>query len=139
MSKYNIPAIAFILVYGLLTGYSCLAGRVPSILFDGEKYKFGEVPAGTEVVFTFSFKNTGTSDLLLTNLYISCECVVIKDYTRRVKPGARGQIYGLVKTQGFLGEMVRAIRVETNIPRSEPAMLILEGKILPPPASSAKS
>jgi hypothetical protein len=108
----------------------------PAILFDGEKYKFGEVLEGEEIVFTFYFTNPGTGDLTITGLSVSCYCVVVKEYDRLVKPGGKGKIYGVVQTKGFQGDVVKAIQVETNIPQAKPVVITIEGKILVPAEAS---
>ena len=110
----------------------CAGSKGPEILVDGDTYKFGKVKEGQEVVFTFFFTNPGSGDLLIKDLYISCECVHVKKYDRRVKPGARGQVYGVIDTKGLSGETFRAIKLTTNIPGKEEVLLMLEGEVVQP-------
>lgn len=113
----------------IITG--CFNDRKPAVSFDGTRYKFGNVLEGRNVVFTFMFSNTGTKNLVIEELDVSCFCVVVREYDKIVKPGGKGKIYGIVETKGFKGEVVKAIKVKTNIPDIEPVVLTLEGKIIP--------
>ena len=114
---------------------ACSGSKSPAIYIDGDTYKFGKVKAGQEVVFTFFISNPGTADLVLKDLYISCECVVVKEYDRVIKPGTRGKVYGVIKTEGLSGDILRAIKLKTNIPDTEP-ILKMEGTVLPPGTDS---
>jgi hypothetical protein len=125
---FNIARISFcILIFATL---ACSDSKGPAIKIDGEKYKFGEVTAGQEVVFTFYYSNPGTRDLVIEDLYVSCFCVTVKQYDKTVKPGSKGKIYGVIKTEGFEGEVSKSIKLKTNIPNVEP-VITMEGKILP--------
>lgn len=121
-----------ILCVVMILSISC-NGRMPAVSFDGTRYKFGDVTEGKKIVFTFMFTNTGTKNLVIEELNVSCYCVVVKEYDKIVKPGGKGKIYGVVETEGFGGEVVKAIKVKTNVPDSEPVVLTLEGNILPRP------
>ena len=127
----NVRMLFLFLIIIFLT--ECSGGNGARILIDGEKYKFGEVLSGENVVFTFFYKNTGTGDLIIEGLDVSCFCVRVKQYDKIVKPGERGKIYGMIETKGFEGDIVKKIQVKTNIPNQEPSILIIEGKILPRP------
>lgn len=128
MNKKYIPVFCFLLSL-LIAG--CSGNRVPAIKFDGQNYKFGNIKEGKNVVFTFMFSNTGNADLVIEELAVSCYCVVVKKYTKVIKPGEKGKIYGYINTKGFQGYVVKVIKVSTNIPDTEPAILTLEGKIIP--------
>jgi hypothetical protein len=126
----NIRIIA-LLLYVAVVMSGCSGGKGAAIAFDGEKYKFGEIVTGENVVFTFIFKNTGTRDLVIEGLDVSCFCVHVKQYDKIVTPGERGKIYGVIETKGFEGNVVKAIQVKTNIPNQKPSILTIEGTILP--------
>ena len=128
MNKKYISFFYFLLSL-LIIG--CFGNRVPAIKFDGQNYKFGNIKEGKNVVFTFMFLNTGNADLMIEELYVSCYCVIVKEYDKVIKPGEKGKIYGYIDTKGFQGDVVKVIKVTTNIPDAEPAILTLEGKIIP--------
>ena len=107
--------------------------NAPSIRVDGEIYKFGTVKEGENIVFTFFFFNTGKSLLKVKDIHVSCNCVHVREYDREVEPGERGKVYGMMSTAGFRGDVVKLIRLTTNIPGSGPVVLSLEGTIAPRP------
>ena len=129
----KIHHIIILFIFIILSTLNCSDNKSPAIYFDGEKYKFGKVLECKENVFTFFFFNKGKMDLIINELDVSCYCVVVKEYDKRVKPGKRGKIYGFLQTKGFQGEVIKAIKVNTNIPDMEPVVLTLEGNILPRP------
>jgi hypothetical protein len=123
-----IFCISFLLVIS-----GCLNNGKPAVSFDGTRYKFGQVLEGREIVFTFMFTNTGKKNLVIKDLEVSCFCVKVKEYDRIIRPGEKGRIYGVVTTEGFEGEVVKMIKVTTNVPDSEPVVLTMEGKIVSRP------
>jgi hypothetical protein len=128
MIKITMAILPLCLLILIIDG--CSGGKGAAIAIDGELYKFGEVIEGKEVVFTFFFTNPGAKNLVIEELYVSCECVVIKEYDRVVAPGTRGKIYGVIKTEGFRGHVSKSIKLKTNIPHIEP-VLTMEGTIHP--------
>ena len=94
MKEQNNRPIIFILILVLTTTFimtinmSCTPKK-PSIFVDGKTYKFNTVEEGTNVVFTFFFFNSGTKNLVVDELHISCSCIKVKEYTTIVKPGGR--------------------------------------------------
>lgn len=129
MRRFNRMSHVWFCILALLAA-SCSDGKKPEIKIDGEKYKFGEVTAGEKVVFTFFYSNPGTKDLVIEDLYVSCFCVEVKQYDKTVKPGTKGKIYGVINTEGFEGDVSKSIKLKTNIPGTEP-VLVMEGRILP--------
>ncbi|MBN2440146.1 MAG: DUF1573 domain-containing protein [Spirochaetales bacterium] len=127
----QIITFGLLMLLPLLFVSGCFSNKKPSIYVDGEKYKFGRIREGKEVVFTFFFSNTGTAPLRITELNVSCSCVVVKYYDKIVKPGKRGKIYGKIETEGFRGAVTKAIKMKTNIPDKPEVILTLEGTILP--------
>jgi hypothetical protein len=127
MKKINITILAFLLLMLIIKG--CSGGKGPAIFIDGERYKFGKVIEGKEVVYTFFFTNPGTKNLVIEELYVSCDCIVVREYDKIVKPGERGKIYGVIKTEGFMGHVSKSIKIKTNIPNVEP-VLTMEGTIV---------
>ena len=71
----------------------------PSIEFEKTNHDFGQINDGDIVETTFSFKNTGKSDLVISNASGSCGCTV-PDYPRDVpiKPEAPNICIVLIAT-----------------------------------------
>lgn len=113
----------------LLFLHSCITGKIPAIKFENPIYNFGEVDQGREVSYTFTYRNTGTDMLEITSVRPTCPCTAPGVYTKEVAPGKTGSILVVFNTKGYKGYVSKSIKVETNIPDSEPIFLIMEGKI----------
>ncbi|MBN2444617.1 MAG: DUF1573 domain-containing protein [Spirochaetales bacterium] len=119
----------FIIVCFLFTLSSCNGEKGPAIKFSNHIYKFGEINEGDKVEYTFSFINSGTDTLLIKNVRGTCGCTVPGNYTREIAPGKSGEIPVVFNSFGFQGNVIKTIKVETNIPDTEPFSLTLEGNI----------
>jgi hypothetical protein len=58
-----------------------------SIAWKSESIEVGNIPQNKPKAITFEFKNTGTTDVVITNVKASCGCTAT-DYTKTpIKPG----------------------------------------------------
>ncbi len=74
--------------------------------------EFGILPTGPAAEFTFSFTNTGTEPITITEAAPSCSCTVA-DYTKTpIAPGEQGWVKAVYETQGHPGFFKKFIRVE---------------------------
>jgi hypothetical protein len=112
----------------------------PAIDLENDSYFFGKAIQGEVIKYSFKFKNTGGSDLLLTNVKPSCGCTVSEWPRHAIKPGESAQIDVKFNTSGKLGKQKKAISVFTNIEQSNLVVLYLEGEVINPlllPSSSS--
>jgi len=63
---YNLPMKALILILLILVPASVLAQ--PVIVFQAEHHDFGTVRQGEKLTYTFEFGNTGTDDLVVSQV-----------------------------------------------------------------------
>ena len=66
---------------GLVTNPNSASGKtdpsmLPVITFTEVEHDFGSIVEGETVSFNFKFKNTGKSDLVITEVSTSCGCTV---------------------------------------------------------------
>ena len=65
----------------------------PVMKFEDTLYKFGTISQGQVVKHTFTFENTGKSDLVIQSVTGSCGCTIPKSWTKEpVAPGESGEI-----------------------------------------------
>jgi hypothetical protein len=88
--------------------------KVAIISFDETEHNFGRVYEGEQVGWFFSFRNTGTKDLLITNAYASCGCTVPGYNTEPVHPGDSGEIKVVFDSKDRSGIQTKTITVESN-------------------------
>jgi hypothetical protein len=85
-----------------------------SIVFEQDTFRFGTVEEGERVSHSFSFVNTGKSDLVIVNAYGSCGCTVPEYSKKPVRPGQKGEINVVFDSKGRVGENVKNVTVVAN-------------------------
>jgi len=89
-----------------------------AISFTEDFHDFGKLSSGEIVSYSFKFKNTGKSVLVISNVATSCGCTVT-DYPKQpVKPGEVSTIDVKFDTKGKRGLQTKSITVIAN---TEPA------------------
>ena len=72
----------------------------PVIEFENLIFDFDTVALGSEVEYTFKFKNTGKTPLLINSVKAGCGCTVLKGWPKTpIKPGSKGEIPVVLTTQ----------------------------------------
>lgn len=122
---YIIPLCVIILFFS----YAGNETDGPDIKFETETYSFGKINEGEQVKYAFVFKNTGKEVLNITGVRPACGCTLAGAYDKEVSPGATGKIPVVLNTNGFEGEIIKTIRVSTNVPQKEEIVLTLKGSV----------
>jgi hypothetical protein len=99
--------------------------NLPVISFDEDTHDFGKLTAGEKVTYSFKFKNTGKSVLLISNVSTSCGCTVSSYPKNPVQPGEGATIDVSFNSEGKQGFQSKSITVYTN---AEPATTLLHIK-----------
>ena len=90
------------------------SSMLPEFEFENTTHHFGEITAGEKVSYTFKFKNTGGSDLVIANASASCGCTV-PEYTKAaVHPGDNGEIKVTFDSNGKSGMVSKTVTVLAN-------------------------
>jgi hypothetical protein len=77
----------------LLVGLTTVSFAQKGVLkFKEEAHKFGKVPQGTPVTHEFTFTNTGTDPVVLSNVTVSCGCTTPVWSKDPVLPGKTGSV-----------------------------------------------
>ncbi len=101
-----------------------LTDGFPEITFDTLFYDFGNLTEGEKVAFTFKFKNTGTADLLILDVYSSCGCTIPNFDKKPVIPGDEGKIEVIFDSANRSGLQNKTITIKTNTQQSEKSLWI---------------
>lgn len=104
----------------------------PEITFDKKECDFGKVSQGDNVVHSFTFSNTGKSDLLIERVKSSCGCTTALISDKTVPPGEKGEIKATFSTRGRRGKQRKTITVTSNDPANNHVTLSLTGEIVVP-------
>ena len=94
-------------------------GPITSMIFDSETHDFGTIKQNsTDNKYTFTFTNTGTNPLIISNAKGSCGCTVPKWPKEPIPPGGTGTIEVDYKPGSQKGNQKKTVTVTAN---TEPA------------------
>lgn len=85
-----------------------------AISFDNLNYNFGTITQGERVSYSYKFKNTGKSPLIITNAEASCGCTVPEVPKEPIKPGDEAEIKVVFNSEGKMGLVDKQITVSSN-------------------------
>lgn len=119
----NVPATA--------SGKLAEPGSAPQITFVEEKHDFGEIMKGEKVSYSFVFKNTGGSDLVISSAQGSCGCTVPSYPKEPVKVGQDSKIDVVFDSSQKSGLVQKTVTLTTNCNPST-KMLTISATIIVP-------
>lgn len=89
-------------------------GTSPAMTFTEEKHDFGKVTQGEKVSYSFSFKNTGGSDLIISSAQGSCGCTVPSFPKTPIKPGQTEKVDIVFDSADKSGKVQKTVTLVTN-------------------------
>ncbi|MBI5220062.1 MAG: DUF1573 domain-containing protein [Bacteroidia bacterium] len=88
--------------------------KLPKFEFANKTHDFGVIIEGEKVSYSFKFKNTGKSDLIISSAKGSCGCTVPKYDKEPIAPGKDGFIEVIFDSSGKSGMQSKTITVMAN-------------------------
>jgi hypothetical protein len=101
----------------------------PHIVVDKTVHDAGIVRPGTPIDAEFVVSNSGDGELTL-EVRASCGCTDV-NYDNVIKPGQRGRIHAVIKTERLSGEVSKAILVVSNDAQRPTLRLELRARVDP--------
>lgn len=98
------------------------------IMFESETVDYGVIEQGSEPFRVFTFTNTGTEPLIITQAKGSCGCTVPTYPKEPIAPGETGEIKVRYDTNR-LGKFTKRVTLTTNAPEDK-TMLTIKGEVL---------
>ena len=108
--------------------------RLPLIAFTETTHDFGKILQGEKVSCSFSFKNTGKTALLISNVSTSCGCTVADFPRNPILPGEGGVIKIAFNSEGKKGLQNKGIAVIANTQPNVTNLKIKAEVVLPDPS-----
>jgi len=102
----------------------------PKIEISPETKDAGTVAKGQLVEATFVVKNSGGSDLIISDARPSCGCTVAS-FDKIIKPGQEGKIHSSVDTKSFSGPISKSVLVVSNDPDRPQMNLFIKAMVKP--------
>jgi len=106
-------------------------GNLPDIKFEEEVHDFGRITQGEKVSFAFKFKNTGSSNLIITSAHGSCGCTVPEWPKEPILPGKEGRVNVVFSSEGKSGIQEKSINIVTNCEPSTRVVKIKTDIVVP--------
>jgi len=103
--------------------------NAPKIEVDEKIFDFGTRPSGNDIPHSFTFRNTGKSDLIIRKVHASCGCTATTPEKTTIKPGESSKIDINFNTAGRKGNQFKSITVITNDPNNPEVMLQVKGNL----------
>jgi|TARA_R110000737_G_scaffold117240_3_gene149965 hypothetical protein len=103
------------------------AKEVKPVTFTNMVIERKDIAKGTDDMFSFEFKNTGNTPVLIQNVQTSCGCTTASKPEAPIAPGKKSEISVKYDTNR-VGAFEKTITVTTNV--GEPIVLTIKGNVL---------
>jgi hypothetical protein len=105
--------------------------NLPVMTFEETVHDFGRMIRGEKVHYSFKFKNTGKSDLIITRVSTSCGCTVGNYPHKPVKPGEKATIDVTFDSSHKRGFQNKSITILANTKPNRTVLRIKANVITP--------
>lgn len=106
------------------------AAHAPKIEVVPETRDAGTVAKGHVIETTFVVKNTGSSDLVISDARPGCGCTVAS-FDKVIKPGGEGKVQTSVDTKSFSGPISKSVLLVSNDPERAQINLFIKANVKP--------
>ena len=105
--------------------------NAPAFEFVEEVIDFGDISQGEKVKKRFKFKNTGNSELIISDAKGSCGCTVPLWPRQPIRPGQEGEIEVVFDSNGKQGRQHKTVTLISNtVPNTK--VIAIKGNVLIP-------
>lgn len=133
MNKLLFTALALLLsISGMAqqAGAESASQNGPKITFQETEYNFGDIKQGEKVEHVFTFKNSGTEPLILSNVKTTCGCTATDWPRDPVTPGSTANIKVVFNSAGKMGSQTKVVTVISNAVNSQEKVKLV-GNVVP--------
>lgn len=89
-------------------------GKYPEMTFATKDHDFGTIEADSKVNYSFTFKNTGKADLIISRAVGSCGCTIPEYPKDLIKAGESGKIDVSFNSANKHGNQQKSVTIYTN-------------------------
>ncbi len=110
----------------------------PVLTFEETVHDFGEINEGDIAETQFKFKNTGKTDLIITNIKGSCGCTVPSNWKKEpIKPGEESEFTVKYNSKNRPNKINKSITITSNSAKGRDVVRI-SGFVKPDPEMEKK-
>jgi hypothetical protein len=123
---------SLVFVFALITLTSNAQPGKTTLEVDKRFHDFGKIKEdGGKVRALFTFKNTGSKNLIILNAEPSCGCTVGEWTKDSIAPGKTGTVTAIFDPKNMIGIIDKTVGVYTNAAYSTVIVLELRGEVVP--------
>ncbi len=89
-------------------------GPTTTIKFEEQEYNFGTIKSGEKAEHEYTFTNTGSEPLVISNAKGSCGCTVPQWPKEPIPPGGNGKIKVVFNSKGKSGPQTKTVTITAN-------------------------
>ncbi len=105
--------------------------KAPKIVFENDRFRFGQKKQNEKLEYTFRFSNEGKRDLIIRKIKASCGCTAVEPEKMTLKKGEKSNIKIVFNTVGQrTGAQHKTITVITNDPQNPTTKLHIQGTLM---------
>jgi hypothetical protein len=109
--------------------------KLPELKFEEETHDFGRITQGEKVSYSFKFKNTGGTSLIISAANGSCGCTVPEYPKKPILPGQEDVVNVVFSSEGKSGKVEKSISIVTNCEPSTKIIYIKAEIVVPTSAN----
>lgn len=122
-------------IFSHILTLTSMLGLPPAAWASGLEWKTVEVSLKGEatqakLTAAFPFRNTGSSEVRITAVESTCDCITGKTQKETYQPGEAGEIRAELNAAMLSGKQTRTLKVVTNAPDAAPTVLTVEVEML---------
>lgn len=106
-------------------------GPTTAVSFGETEYDFGTIEQGESVSHTYTFTNTGSEPLIISNAKGSCGCTVPKWPKDPIAPGETGELLVEFNSKGKKGAQNKKVTITANTNPAQ-SFIYLKGNVNAP-------
>lgn len=142
--QFNVMNKLLFTAFALLFSISVMAQQAgtesasqngPKITFQETEYNFGDIQQGEKVEHVFTFKNSGTEPLILSNVKTTCGCTATDWPRDPIAPGGTDEIKVVFNSAGKMGRQNKVVTVVSNAVNSQEKVKLV-GNVVPKESES---
>jgi hypothetical protein len=99
-------------------------GKYPVMTFATKEHDFGLIKTDSEVNYSFTFKNTGQADLIISRAVGSCGCTIPEYPKDPIKAGESGKIDVSFNSANKHGNQQKSVTIYTNTKAGAESLII---------------